>query len=152
MWNGGDSVARSATWACFIQTNLQVMPSFNAWDADEVLFLRDGVSTFEIHRFINGTERLSSVADADYFRGGVAHWKPGDGPASLDVTKSNESLRMDLRYTDTESRSEHFHLEMRLSSGRFTSEWTAETKSLFSKSTSTEDYAGQCVLLPKPTK
>jgi hypothetical protein len=147
MWNGDDSVVKSATWACFNQTY-----SGQTIDWDEVFLLRDGVSVFEIHHFTDGVERLSSEAQAEYFRDGIAHWKPENSSTSLDVTKSNETLIIDLRYTDTENANRHFHFNMRLSSGRFISVWTIERRSLTHSTTTTEDYAGQCILLPKPTK
>jgi len=147
MWDGGDNVARSATWACFTQTDLGYVT-----DRDEVLLLRDGVSVFEMHMFVNGIERLSSEAQAEYFRDGIAHWEPGNGPTSLDVTKSNETLTVDLRYTGVEKANEHLRFTMRLSSGRFKLESTIEKRGLFSTETSAEDITGQCVLLHKPTR
>jgi len=152
MWEGGDAVAKSATWACFVQKNLGIIPSYNDWNPDDLLLLRDGVSVFEMHRFIDGTERLSSSAEAESFRDGIAHWRPVSGPTSLDVTKSGETLALNLKYTDTKNSDVRFHFDMRLSSGRFTSKWIVESKSLLSKSTSTEDYSGQCIPLPKQTK
>jgi len=37
-------------------------------DLDELLLLRDGVSTFEIRVFDNGMEKIWSIAQADYYR------------------------------------------------------------------------------------
>jgi hypothetical protein len=152
MWNGGDSTVRSATWACFVQNNLEMIPAYSTWDTDEMLLLRDGISVFEIHRFVDGTERLALNASSDYFRDGIAHWRPDGSPSSLDVTKTGVALMTDANYKDTTNANVHFHLEMRLSSGKFTSRWSTETASVFSKSTSTEEFAGQCILLPKPPK
>lgn len=142
MWSGGDSVVKSATWACFKQTDMR----------DEFLLLTDGNTFFEMHSFANGVENISAKAQAEYFRDRTAHWKPENSSTSLDVTKSTETLWMDLRFASTEKQSVHLEFTMRLSSGRFKDKWTTEKKNHFSTETSNWDDAGQCVLLPKTTK
>ena len=150
MWDSGDSVARSATWACFIQKDLTYVPF--APEKDVVFFLRDGASVFEMHYFTNGIESVSSEAHVEDSRGNVVHWIREDRPTSLDVTKSDETLIMNLQFTNTEQAIAHFYFTMRLSSGRFESEWTTEKKGWFSTTTSKDNYAGQCISIPKLTK
>ncbi len=149
MWEGGDKVARSATWACFdFPQDLGVFghgPSY-----DEFLLLRDGGSVFNFHSFVYGIENVTATANAESYRNGVAHWIADNNGIAIDVIKSEDTLHLSLQYTSTEGANVRFEFTMRLSSGRYTSKWTTEKKHFFSSETSTEDYIGQCIALPEP--
>jgi hypothetical protein len=148
MWQGGDRALKTATWACFdLPHDLPFgghTPSY-----DNFFLLRDGVSVFDYTRFHNGIENVSAAAVAESFRNGVAHWKPDVSGTSLDVVKSEDELTLDLHYTSTSDESVRFHIDLRLSSGKYTSKWTITKKHTFSSEVSTEDNVGQCILLPK---
>lgn len=148
MWQGGDRALKTATWACFDLP--QDLPfGLHTPSYDDFFLLRDGVSVFGFMRFYNGIENVSATAIAESFRNGVAHWKPDGSGASLDVVKSEDELTLDLHYTSTSDAGIGFHIDMRLSSGRYTSKWTTEKKHTFSSERSTDDNVGQCILLPK---
>ena len=148
MWLGGDRTVKSATWACF-DLPRQLAFGLLAPTNDSFYLLRDGVSSFDFHRFYNGTDNVSATAVAESFRNGVAHWKPDNSGTSLEVVKSKDELTLDLHYTSTTKASVGLHVEMRLSSGRYTSHESIEKKHFFSTEETTEDDTGQCVLLPK---
>ena len=148
MWRGGDRALKTATWACF---DLPRDLPFGGHKPiyDDFFLLRDGVSVFDFTRFYDGIEKVSATAVAESFRNGVAHWRPDGSGTSLDVVKSEGELTLDLHYTSTADASLAFHIDMRLSSGRYTSKWTSEKKHTFSSETSAGDNVGQCVTLPK---
>ena len=151
MWEGGDKTAKSATWACF-DFPRELPFGGRAPTYDSFFLLRDGVSVFDFHMFNNGVENVSATSVAESFRNGVAHWKPDSSGTSLDVVKSEDELTLDLHYISTTESNVGLHVEMRLSSGRYTSRWIIEKKHTFSSEKSTEDNAGLCVVLPKPTR
>jgi len=151
MWQGGDRALKAATWACFgLPRDLPF--GGHTPSNDNFFLLRDGVSVFDFTRFYNGTENVSAAAVAESFRNGVAHWKPDGSGTSLDVVKSEDELTLDLHYTSTSDASVGFHIDMRLSSGRYTSKWTTEKRHAFSSERSTDDNVGQCIVLPKLVK
>lgn len=148
MWDGGDRAVKGATWACFdLPRESPLGGHYPTYDS--FFLLRDGVSVFELRMFNNGVQNISANALAESFRNGVAHWKPNGSGTSLDVVKSEDELTLDLYYTSTSDASVGFHIDMRLSSRRYTSKWTTEKKHTFSSERSTDDNVGQCIVLPK---